>query len=507
MADRVQHQWLVPAASAGAVAMAVSSWWVGAVSVTWHPRTYASVNWIPGEGDPAHLVFYTGLIAFILSWLVLGRRLLARRLTNGRPSITPRLLQRFILCSAVPLLFAAPFGRDLWAYGAQGHLTGLGLDPYTHGPIAAPGVFADEVSARWMASPAPYGPLWLRISQLAAWVSHGHPVVAVLLLRLPAFGALLLAIWAMRVLAQRLTGSRAPARLTTALWLGLASPLMIVLGVGGGHNDLPMIALALAGLAVATRPGLSALAAGAALAALGVMIKSPAAVAFAFAVPVWLHANPEPRTPRRIITACAAALAGAAATVAVITAATGLGLGWTKQVNSDAQWVSWLSLPSAAAMLGKALTGSASVRELDGTVRDCRTVGEVLAILILIALWFVALRRPPLGYLAAALGAAALLAPSVQPWYYAWGLTVAGLVYLRRWLIVVLATVTVMFTLMIQPSGHGFESSPIALWFILGSLAVTALILGRRRSATDDDRPDDPRPQVRADHSTQFGHV
>ena len=113
--------------------------------------------------------------------------------------------------AAGPLLFAAPLGRDLWAYAAQGHLTGRGLDPYTSSPADVPGRFSVEVSSRWMHSSAPYGPLWLRISQFAAWVSRDHPLVAALLLRLPAFAGLLLCCWAVPVLAERLAG-RAAAR-------------------------------------------------------------------------------------------------------------------------------------------------------------------------------------------------------------------------------------------------------------------------------------------------------
>jgi hypothetical protein len=268
-----------------------------------------------------------------------------------------------------------------------------------------------------------------------------------------------------------------------------------------------MIALALGGLAVATGPGLRSLAAGAALAGIAVMVKSPAAIVVAFTVPVWLCANAEVRAPRQVLTAAGSAVAGSAVAVGLITAASGLGFGWTRQVNSDAQWVSWLSLPTAVAMVGKAVAGSGPVRELDDTMRHCRTVGEVVAVLLLVTLWFLALRGRPIGYLAVALGAAALLAPSVQPWYYGWGLVAAGLVALRRWAVVALATVTVMFPVMITPSGLGFESDWRAVAITLGSLLVTWLILGRARSATDDDGADDTRAEVRADDRAELGHI
>ena len=92
--------------------------------------------------------------------------------------------------------------------------------------------------------------MWLRLSQAADWISGGHPTVAALLLRLPALAGLLLCAWALGEIATRL---RLRGRLGQALWLGVASPLTVVLGVGGGHNDLIMMGLAFAGLALASK--------------------------------------------------------------------------------------------------------------------------------------------------------------------------------------------------------------------------------------------------------------
>jgi hypothetical protein len=457
------------AAGLGAALIAAASWSVAAVPVAWHPEHHAVGT----------VAYYVGLVLLGGSWLVLGRRLLS---DTGAPS-SRRLAQRFALIGPAPMLAAAPFGRDLWAYAAQGHLVGTGRDPYHSGPAAAPGRFASEVSARWLHTPAPYGPLWLRFSQSAAWVAHGHPIVAALVLRVPAYIGLILCCWAVGALSARFRGAAG-----VALWLGTASPLMSVLGVGGGHNDLLMLGLALAGLALATRPGFGALAAAAALASVGALIKSPAAIVVAFTVPVWLAARGEAPTRRHVVGAVTTALAAAAATVSALTALTGLGFGWVTKVNSDAHWVSWLSLPSAAAMLGKWVTGDGHSRGVDDTLRACRTVGEVVAVVALVLLWLVAVRRAPerravVGLLALALGVAAVLGPSVQPWYYLWALTVAGLAVRDRRGLVALATVPVAFTVMITPSGKGWESDWRAPLVVLGGVAVTALVLRRTRGA------------------------
>jgi hypothetical protein len=518
---------LIALGGAGSTALAVSTWWIGAVPTGWRPPP-------SGERVALYVLGYLGLAAVLASWLLLGRRLLT---AAARP--TPRALTAYLLACAAPLLGAAPFGRDLWAYAAQGEVVAHGLDPYTAGPAAVPGAFTAEVSGRWVHSPSPYGPVWLRLSQLGSWASHGHPTLAALLLRLPAFLALLACAWAVRRLAYALGG-----KLATGLWLGVASPLTIVLGVGGGHNDLPMLALALVGLALATRRGLPSLAAGAAVAAVGVLVKSPAAIAVAFAVPVWLHARGTRIDPRRVATAVAVAVVAAVATIAAGTAATGLGLGWTKQVNADAQWVSWLSLPSAIGMLIN-VAGGDPAKAVDATMRACRTAGEELTVLLLVGSWLLALRRlgdlagrvrpagdgagpvraagersrPPgrsdgnehaepdrrrvLGWLAAALGVAAVLAPSVQPWYYAWALAVAGLVVTGRRTLALLSAVAVVFPVMITPSGFGYESSWPAVPMLAGALALGWWVC----SAPHHDDADHARAEMRADDRTQLGHV
>ena len=474
-------RWPVAAAGAASVAIAVTSWWVAAV-----PKDFHAAPPLPYVG------YYLALAVLIGSWLGLGRRVL-----DG--GAAPATLTRYLLAAAVPLLGAAPFGRDLWAYAAQGHLTGAGLDPYTHGPEAAAGVFSQQMSHIWINTPAPYGPVWLRISQFGAWVSDAHPTVAALVLRLPAFAGLLLAWWALRHLAGR--------RRAAAVWLGVANPLLLVLGLGGGHNDLEMLGLVLAAVAIATGRTRWTLFAAGLVAGVALLIKSPAAIAVPFLVPVWLQANRLRVTLRQIVTACLSAAAGAALAFAGLSAACGLGTGWVGAVGPDAKWVSWLSLPTGAAMLAKLATGSTGgLRVLDGTIKAFRTAGEALTLVAAAALWVLALRgRNAIGCLALALGLAAVLAPSVQPWYYCWGIALAGLLALPRLAMGALAAVTVGFTVMVTPSGHGWESDWRAPVVLAGAVLLTWLAL--RRSATDDDRADRARPEVRANHRAELGHV
>ena len=144
-----------------------------------------------------------------------------------------------------------PLGsRDLWAYAAQGQLVRHGLDPYTLGPSALPGSFAEEVSHRWVDTPAPYGPLWLTLDRFVAVRGHqrlgrGGRAEAVRGRSVSCCSRGRCRCWP----------QRAGGRADLAIWVGLANPLVLVLGVGGGHNDLLMVGLMAAALVVATGPG------------------------------------------------------------------------------------------------------------------------------------------------------------------------------------------------------------------------------------------------------------
>jgi urea transporter len=151
-----------------------------------------------------------------------------------------------------------------------------------------------------------------------------------------------------------------------------------------------------------------------------------------------------------------------------------------------------------------AIDGTA-LKAVDGTMRHCRSVGEVIAVLAVVVLWLAAMRsrasaRHVVAALAGALGVTALLAPSVQPWYYCWALALAGLVVARRYLVVLLAAVGLLFAVMITPDGYGLESGPWAPVVVAASLLACWLVLRPRTSVADDDGSDHAGSEVRANH-------
>lgn len=482
---------LVGITSAGLVA--ASSWWVGGVPVGYRTRSPSVLSWFPVGGAVPRVAFYVGLFALIATWLMLGRRALSGEVN----AVT---LRRYVLGCALPLLGGLPLGRDLWAYAAQGNLAHHGLSPYTHSPADLPGGYTDQVSVLWLHSTAPYGPLWVVVSRALVAVTGDHPTVAVLLLRLPAFAGLLLWVAALPVVAERVGG----CRLGVGLWLGAASPLTLVLGVGGGHNDLLMVGLMVAGVAVVVhRANWAALAGGAALIGVATTVKSPAVIALAFSVPLWLAVRGQRAQPRAVLVAGAVALAGALVAFGLISVASGLGLGWTHQLSVDSPAVSWTSLSTAAAIVGKALLGAGHPAAVDATMRAVRRGGEWLAAAATAALWWLALWRAPLrraalAYLTVALAVVSVLVPSVQPWYFCWALAFAGLVIRTERVIVLAATVCVAFPMMTRPNGNGWDRTGWAALILAGSLTLCALTLRARQPirslAAHPDGVDQARP-------------
>jgi len=266
------------------------------------------------------------------------------------------------------------------------------------------------------------------------------------------------------------------------LWLGVASPLTLVLGVGGGHNDLLMAGLLVAGLAVVCQGSWTALAVGAAILGAASVVKTPAVAGLAFAVPIWLHVRQPHRRGfpplRTIVSSSSVAGAVGLATMTIVSVGSGLGWAWLHEISSDISVVNWLSVPTAIAILLKLATGHVTgATDLDAGMRFIRSLGSAITGVVLAGLWFVALRRAPLTCLVIGLGAAASLVPAVQPWYYCWALVLAGLVVTRRWVWIALMTTIVSSVIMIRPNGEGLQMDPSVINIIAGSAVACWLAL------------------------------
>ena len=502
----------------GSMLVAASSWWVGAVPVSFRSHPPVVIDRFSIGGGLPRGVYYAGLILLTVAWVRLGRYLL-----RSPTEIERGPLVRLILIWALPILAAMPVAsRDVWAYAAQGQLDNHGLDPYQFSPTQLHGVFRANVSDRWIHSTSPYGPLWLLIGRAVALLCGGHIQIAVFLLRLPALVGLLLLVGAVPRIALRLR-----RRGDTALWLVAASPLTLVIGLGGSHNDLLMAGLAAVGVlaAVSTGSPLNTLALGAGLTAAAAAVKSPAFIAVAFVVPLWLvhgRTRRSERSIRGVVLAAAVAACSALVSFGTFTLLARHGLGWAGETNSAAQ-ANWLSLPSSAAMLVRLATGhSHGATTVDDAMRHWRAGGLALAAVLLVGLWLAgircALRRStrriePIAGLAVALLVIVVLGPSVQPWYLGWSLPFAALSVLRpsgnprRRLQLVggLTGAVVALSFIVRPDGRGVQMQPLVLLVLAAGVLAGVLTVRGIGSESGDDDADGARAGVGAHRRRDLG--
>jgi alpha-1,6-mannosyltransferase len=462
---------------AGALLMAASSYWVAAIPVWFRTQDVAVISALRIGSPGPRIAFYVGMGALTIAWLQLGRLLL-----DG--PLDWRQMRAIGIRWMIPFALAAPMSsRDLWAYAAQSHLVAHGLDPYTLGPSALPGRFAVEVSARWQSTPAPYGPLWLLIGRGIAVAFGDHVTPMVYAIRALAVIGMLLLAWTVPTLSRRGGG-----RAEVGLWLTIANPLFLILGVGGGHNDVLMVGFMAWGLVLATNNGplWRTLGFGVVAITAATAIKSPAVIAAAFAIPLWLAYNDQSRrwrTPRGVVMVCAISATVVVTVFTAVTAVSGLGTGWIKQVNNSAPIITWMSIPTSAAMLWKLVNGTVhGSTRVDSAMRGFRTAGTVVTILVLALLWVRAFGRARWQGLAIALLAVVLLGPTVQPWYFCWALVAAAAFLVDANQLTWIGGLSISLVAMIRPNGTGFQMKPVVLVFLAAGAGLAWLIMRRARA-------------------------
>ncbi len=191
-----------------------------------------------------------------------------------------RLSSRMVLMTIAALyalvLLAPPLlSTDVFSYQAYARIGAMyGANPYLQGPQA---FLLDPVypfiGAKWVTMPTAYGPVFTTFSYVLAPLSIAASALAYKAIAAISSLALVGFVWN----AARLRGLN-PVR--SAALVGL-NPLIVLYGIGGGHNDLLMLAAVAAGiyLVLAHRDR-----AGGGSMALAVGIKLTAALPMAFAL-------------------------------------------------------------------------------------------------------------------------------------------------------------------------------------------------------------------------------
>lgn len=425
-----------------------------------------------GSPTTERTLFYVATVGLVIAWLGLGRFARSDRLPATWISLTGGLW-------CVPLLLGAPlFSHDLYSYLAQGTIAHLGLSPYTYAPtvLGQHGYhhLLQAVDPFWRHATAPYGPLFVGVISLIVGLTGSHVFAGIMLVRLFDFvGLVLLAVYVPR-LARRLGTDP-----TRAVWLAVASPLILLQLVAPGHNDLLMVAVMVAGVSLALdgRPLL-----GIIVCTLAATIKLPAFVAVVFIGFAWVRAETSWRG--RIETAAKAAVA-AVVTAGLVTLVTGFGAGWISTSLFSTPGRVRLAITPATDIsftIGKLLTAagaSVTFGDVEPVLRALLFAGSVIIGLLLLLRTRWSTLVPCLGF---ALVAFAFGGPALWPWYLAW-----GLVLLAAWKTTqnsrLMVAAIVVASFLVKPDGilllsRGSSPEVVVVWI---AIAVLAVLAWRRR--------------------------
>jgi hypothetical protein len=376
-------------------------------------------DWLTGPfGSTGLGIGHAGVIAVLA--LMFGAYVLAVR---GASALSGRVVLASIAALHAVVLLAPPLlSTDIFSYHAYGRMWAVyGANPYLHGPHAiALDPLYPFIGAKWVTTPSAYGPLFTALSFPLASLSIAASVAAYKAIAVLASLGVVALVWN----CARLRGIDP---IKAVVLVGL-NPLVVVYGVGGGHNDLLMLAALMAGVYLMLQRRERA-GGGLLVAAAGLKLTAGLLLPFALL-------GVSGRERRREV------LVGAGAAAALVA---GLGftlfgsgplhlLGTLQQSQKSGDWHS--------------IPGFISTRLGLGDVGHA--AGIVLAVVFIVTLAWL-LRRVWLGELDWIAGAGwatvALLitASSLLPWYVAWLIPLAAIAADRRlWLTSVVMTGVVL---------------------------------------------------------------
>lgn len=152
-----------------------------------------------------------------------------------------RTVWAFAIIFAAVLVWLLPITSDLFAYLSQAHmLTDLGANPLLQAPIEVSDPFLRNYPTVYGARPTVYGPAWVLLSAVGTAGAHDVPTGLLYLKGLAAV-AFLAGAW----LIERILLEVRPEAALEGLYLFAWNPLVLLMAVGDGHNDMAMMALAL----------------------------------------------------------------------------------------------------------------------------------------------------------------------------------------------------------------------------------------------------------------------
>ncbi|MFN6552056.1 alpha-(1-_6)-mannopyranosyltransferase A [Mycolicibacterium septicum] len=396
------------------------------------------------------ILLWAGVAVMLIAWLWLGRRVIDGTATEYTMVATTGFW-------LAPLLLSVPlFSRDTYSYLAQGALLRDGFDPYVVGPVDNPNSLLDNVSPIWTTTTAPYGPAFILVAKFVTILVGDDVVAGTMLLRLCMLPGLLLLIWAAPRVARHVGANGA-----ASLWICVLNPLVIVHLMGGVHNEMLMVGLMMAAIALtfSGRPVI-----GVSLIAIAVAVKATAGLALPFLVWVWmrqLRGKRDMPAVRAFAVATAASVLIFVAVFAVISLLAGVGLGWLTALAGSVKIINWLTVPTAAANLINAIGGLLFPVNFYAVLEVARIIGILTIVIALPLLWwrYRHTDREALTGIALAMVVVVLFVPAALPWYYTWPLAVAAALIQTRPAIAAVAGFSTWIMVMWKPDGaHGMYS-------------------------------------------------
>jgi alpha-1,6-mannosyltransferase len=295
------------------------------------------------------------------------------------------------LALAPPLL-----SGDVFSYLAYGRMGALhGIDPYAHGPVA---IAHDPVFAftHWRSTPSVYGPVFTLLSY--AIVPLGLTASLWTLKTLTVASAVAL-IWLVGAAARKRGHDPWGPAMLVAL-----NPFMLVYATGGAHNDVIMLALALAAVNLALAGERAPAPAGRRPYAAGAVAVASAAIKASSAVILpFMLLGPKRDGWQRTAVGMAGAAVGLA--VASLIAFGSHATGFVDTLAGQKDLASISSWP-------------VTLDQWVGPGTDLRTVARVIAVVVLVALMVQTWRRR-MDWIAGA-GWALLVVGVTSPWLLAW---------------------------------------------------------------------------------------
>jgi len=283
-------------------------------------------------------------------------------------------------------------------------------------------------------------------------VAGDNIIAGTMLLRLCMLPGLVLLIWAAPRIARHVGADGA-----VALWICVLNPLVIVHLMGGVHNEMLMVGLMMAGIALTfARHHVG----GAALIAVAVAVKATAVLALPFMVWVWMRHLSGNRA-RAFLIASATSVATFVAVFAVLSTVAGVGLGWLTALAGSVKIINWLTVPTAVANVANAVGGLFAPVSFYAVLETARLVGIGVIVLSLPLLWwrFRHTDREALIGITWAMVIVVLFVPAALPWYYTWPLAVASALLQSRGAIALVAGFSTWIMVIFKPDGsHGMYS-------------------------------------------------